>query len=80
MFGLATGDLKEVIISFAQKAGFFYYACQPESFPQLGSVYFSDSGLLILSRFPIIEQDFQIFSLGILGDSEVSRGALYAKV
>ena len=29
VFGLATGDLKEVIISFAQKAGFFYFACQP---------------------------------------------------
>ena len=71
-FGLCTGDLKEVAIAFGQKAGFLYHACQQS--PMNHSLYFCDSGLLILSRFPIIEQEFQQFSLGLFSDGEVSRG------
>ena len=33
VLGICSGDLKEVIISFAHKAGFFYQACQPSTFP-----------------------------------------------
>lgn len=80
VFGLGTGELKEVAISYAQKAGFLYYAAQSEHCPLPGSAYFTDSGLLILSRFPVVEQDFQVFSVGLFSDSEVKRGSLYAKV
>ena len=74
------GELKEVAIEFAKKAGFIYQAAQDISFPLCYSNYFADGGLIILSRFPIVEQDFHFFSLGIYDDAEVSRGSLYAKI
>jgi endonuclease/exonuclease/phosphatase family metal-dependent hydrolase len=43
-----------------------------------------DSGLMLLSRFPIVEQDFALFDAGYLdgagADAFASKGALYVKL
>lgn len=44
---------KERLIAYGMKAGFKYYAVCDQ--PTLFSGYFTDGGLLILSRFPILE-------------------------
>ena len=80
VFGLMTGELKEIFVTYAQKAGFLYIAPSNLCQPAHHSLYFCDSGLLILSRFPIVEQDFQQFSLGVFSDGEVKRGVLYSKI
>ena len=80
MYGLISGELKEVAIAYGQKAGFFYHATQPLIHPSPQAAYLCDSGLLILSRFPIIDQEFRGFSKLLFDDGEVQRGMLYAKV
>jgi len=59
MFGVFTSELKEMALAFGQKAGFLYHAPARLCEPKNHSLYFGDCGLLILSRFPIIEMDFQ---------------------
>ena len=72
---------KEALICYAQKAGFLYQAYQEIHDPGFGGLYLIDSGLMILSRFPIVSQDFHRFSLGLWrDDAEVTRGVLYAKI
>lgn len=58
MFSIMFGELKEVAIEYAQKAGFIYHYEQEPSCPLPAAPYFCDSGLMILSRFPIVEKDF----------------------
>lgn len=41
---------------------------------------FIDGGLLILSRFPIIESDFKNYNYGFLSDAFTYKGVLYAKI
>ena len=69
LWQIATNDLQEVLISLAQKAGFFYHTNSLDACPLFGSAFAVGSGLIILSRFPIVEQDFQPFSL-IYGKNE----------
>ena len=80
VLAIFTGELKEIVIEFALKAGFIYHYEQKPSCPLPIEPYFCDSGLMILSRFPIVESDFQQFSLGLFDDAEVQRGILYAKI
>lgn len=63
---------------YAQKSGFLYHA-QSEQ-PQHYSLYAGDSGLIIFSRYPVTKSAFKIFSWGHGGDSEVSRGVLFAEI
>jgi hypothetical protein len=55
-WGTAIDESKELFCSLAYKAGFIYQAgeCNKGS-PLLTSFYTADSGLMILSRFPILE-------------------------
>ena len=48
--------------------------------PSLFSGPFVDGGLVILSRFPIIEHDFEPYPYGVLSDGLSYKGILYAKI
>ena len=73
-----THSRREWLVQAAKKAGFFYHADSPN--PSLFSWYFGDGGLLILSRFEIVECEFQPFSYGVFLDAMTQRGTLYVKV
>jgi hypothetical protein len=64
-------DCKEKLSSCAHKAGFIYQVgeCSQGS-PLFSSFYTADSGLMILSRFPILSHDQIYFSSGIDVDAE----------
>ena len=55
-----------------------YYALP--SLPSFFSGYSTDSGLLILSRFPIIETEFYPFPYGVVSDALSYKGVLYSKI
>lgn len=59
-FGGLYSECREKLIQYATKAGFFYIECDDE--PSFGSTYVSDGGLMIISRFPIIERSYSPFS------------------
>ena len=69
---------KQRLISYAMKAGFQYHAQSEE--PSLFSSFVTDGGLLILSRFPILEVEFRPFDYGVLADAISYKGVLYAKI
>jgi hypothetical protein len=69
-----------MLLCYAQKAGFFYHAAQSCSAPAYGSFHIIDSGMVIISRFPIIYSEFMAFSANFGSSSELSRGCLYAKI
>jgi hypothetical protein len=48
--------------------------------PSFFSGYATDGGLLILSRFPIIEQEFCPYPYGVVSDALSYKGVLYAKI
>lgn len=50
------------LINMAAKHGFYYYT--RSSPPPMFSAKFIDGGLLILSKFPIVETDAHIYSAG----------------
>ena len=66
------------MIAYGKKCGFLYHA--ETEHPSLFSKFYTDSGLLILSRFPIVEQDFYRYPCGVLSDSVTDKGVLYAKI
>lgn len=78
VWGLCTGELKEVCILYAQKCGFLYYA--ESSDPQFGSLFFVDSGLMIFSKFPIVKSGFKRFKFGLGSDAEAMRGVLFCEI
>ena len=69
---------KEYLLRRATKAGFFFYidTCTPPFI----SKHALDSGLLILSRFPIDIYAFHEFSYGVEIDSIVRKGVIYSKI
>ena len=69
---------KHELIRLANKAGFFFYCSSP--IPNIFSKYTIDGGLLILSRFPIIEHHFVPFKCGVLSDSVAWKGLLMAHI
>ena len=71
-------DRKHRMIREGAKVGLKYYVSgKPPSF---FSKYIADSGLLILSRYEIIENDTYDYYLNISGDSVSKKGILYAKI
>jgi len=46
--------------------------------PAFHSRYIGDSGLMIISRFPILQIEFHRFSLGYFEEAEAKLGCLYA--
>ncbi len=69
---------KQRLITYAQKCGFLYFASGDQ--PPLFSGYATDGGLVILSRFPIVESGFSPYHYGVLSDSLSYKGVLYAKI
>jgi hypothetical protein len=58
--------------------GFFYWKdCQAPNFLWGPPV---DSGLLIMSKYPIIESSFESFNVGVLSDSASDKGFIYCKI
>ena len=71
-------DRKHRMIREGSKRGLKYYISA--KVPSFFSKYLVDSGLLILSRYPIVENDFYEYYLNISGDSPTGKGVLYAKI
>jgi endonuclease/exonuclease/phosphatase family metal-dependent hydrolase len=69
---------KQRLITYAKKAGLCYHAVCDQ--PSLLSGYFTDGGLLILSRFPIAETEFSPYPYGMLSDAISYKGVLYVKI
>lgn len=69
---------KQELIKYANKSGLFFY-CEPPC-PSFFSKYLVDSGLILLSRFPITEKEFCPYTYNILSDSLGQKGILYVKV
>lgn len=69
---------KQQMIQYAAESGLFYH-CE-SSLPSFLSKYLVDGGLLIVSRFPIVETQFEEFPYGLFGDSIFGKGILYAKI
>ena len=69
---------KQRLITYARKAGFLYHVVN--DYPSLFSGYAVDGGLLILSRFPIIESAFELYDYGVVSDALSYKGVLYAKI
>ena len=60
------------------KVGLKYYVSS--KVPSFFSKYISDSGLLILSKYEIIENDCYDYFLNVSGDCVSNKGILYAKI
>ena len=71
-------DRKHRMIREGAKEGLKYYVSSKA--PSFFSKYISDSGLLILSRYEIIENDCYDYYLNVSGDSVSNKGILYAKI
>ena len=69
---------KHRMIREAAKVGIKYHLySRPPSF---FSKYLTDSGLLILSKYKIVESDSYDYYLNISGDAPSNKGILYAKI
>uniref|UniRef100_K3XBZ0 sphingomyelin phosphodiesterase n=1 Tax=Globisporangium ultimum (strain ATCC 200006 / CBS 805.95 / DAOM BR144) TaxID=431595 RepID=K3XBZ0_GLOUD len=62
----------------AERLGFHYHC--GSVWPSLTDRYLIDGGLLILSRFPIVERDQHAYTVGSGSDGICSKGVLYARV
>ena len=71
-------DRKHRMIQEGSRQGLKYYLAA--KVPSFFSRYLIDSGLLILSRYPIVEHDFYEYYMNISGDSPSNKGVLYAKI
>ena len=69
---------KKLMIQQAFNNGYFYSLSSPT--PSFFSRYLIDGGLLILSRFPIVEHNAISFDYGVMSDAMSMKGALYAKI
>lgn len=77
VFG-ALNTRKGKIIKEAIKLGFEYFSYSP--YPGFWSQQMIDGGLVILSRFPITEHNFQGFQNGVVPDLFSLKGILYCKI
>ena len=71
-------ERKHKIILEAKKIGFKYFLTS--KLPSFFSKYLCDNGLLLLSKYPIIENDYYPYFLTISGDSVGEKGVLFAKI
>ena len=77
IFG-AIHNRKHKMIKKAIENG-FYYILKSKT-PSFFSKYLIDGGLLLLSKYPIIESKFINYDYGILSDSLCMKGAIFAKI
>ena len=69
---------KNYIKNVASSQGFLYNHESPSPNPLLG--HFTDGGLLILSKYPIIEADSITYSSSTGPDKLSSKGSIYVKI
>jgi endonuclease/exonuclease/phosphatase family metal-dependent hydrolase len=69
---------KQRLISYGAKSGLSWSVVSQE--PSLFSGFLTDGGLLIMSRFPIIDSEFHPYPYGVLCDAISYKGVLYAKI
>lgn len=69
---------KSRIVKAARKLGYLHIAESPS--PRFFSSYLIDGGLLILSRFPILDSQFRTYSVREHPDSLSQKGLLYCKL
>lgn len=74
----ALSTRKSAIIKAAKQKGYSYIIESPS--PSFFSTYLCDGGLLVLSRLPIIESDFRVYSVREQPDALSQKGLLYCKV
>ena len=72
------GGRQGSLIHYARAHGLPYHAGPVR--PKIASKQLIDSGLLILSRYPIVQRDFLRFTRKMGADGLCSKGALYAKL
>jgi endonuclease/exonuclease/phosphatase family metal-dependent hydrolase len=77
MFG-SFNSRKQMFIRAASLAGFFFYV--DTNSPSFISKYMVDGGLLIISRFPIVETSYLQFRYGVVADSLAEKGIIYTKI
>lgn len=65
-------------LHYARLNGFNYSAVNDA--PTMTSEYLGDGGILIVSRFPIVEQEFRNFKYGVYSDSIAQKGVQFAKI
>ena len=71
-------DRKHRMIREGAKVGLQYY--YSSKVPSFFSKYLVDSGLLILSRYEIVDNDSYDYYINISGDSVSNKGILYTKI
>ena len=71
-------SFKATLTSKASEAGFIDFAYSKR--PKLFDKYVTDSGLIILSRYPIVESDSIVYEYNVGDCSASSKGSVYAKV
>lgn len=77
MFNLANYR-QQILLKAAQEKGFPYYAKSVD--PHWLSGKFIDAGLVILSKYPILETDGMIYCAGNQIDSWAAKQVIYAKI
>jgi sphingomyelin phosphodiesterase len=77
VFGFLNSRKHRLIYSSLKK-GFYYHAEAPN--PSFFSSYLVDGGLLTLSKFPIIYEEYRAFGYGVLSDTLSQKGILYTKI
>jgi endonuclease/exonuclease/phosphatase family metal-dependent hydrolase len=77
MFSLGSHNRKQLLINLSKKKGFAHHAALGSSWSSFKPI---DSGLLILSRYPIIESDSIAFSKGMNIDGWSNKGVLSALI
>jgi len=66
------------LICGSMKRGFFHHSSSPD--PSFFSSYIVNGGLLTLSRYPIMYEEFRTFKYGVLSDNLSMKGVLYTKI
>lgn len=69
---------KHKMIKNASENGFFY--THGSSSPSFFSKFLIDGGLLVLSRFPIVDKMEITFNYGLMSDAMSMKGAVYTKI
>lgn len=81
VWAILTCEIVDTMITYGQKAGLIYYSIGGDAAkPGILDPYVSNSGLLILSRFPIRREHFHSFSATRFIDCEANRGVQHALI
>ncbi|KYQ92877.1 putative sphingomyelinase [Tieghemostelium lacteum] len=67
------------LIEKAKTLGFSYSATSPLP-PYFKSTFLVDGGLVVISRYPIVDSSYLMFTQGVDSDMLASKGVLYCKI